>query len=305
MKRFLAVLLFVLLSISITVLAGCQQKSSDQSLSGKDTEPVTPVTTEPLPTATTVKKLMTVTLYFMQEQDGAMFLVPEKREIPKTESVAGASLEELIKGAQKPGLTSAIPSKTRVLSIKVANGLATVDFSKEVLDANIGSEAEALGIAQIVNTLTEYPSISKVKFLVEGKEEGEINGREVRDWWGHVGLYDQPFSRNTALIKGGKVSSDTIEIDSPRAFTPVKSPLTVKGKAQVFEAQFQVRILDKNGTTLADVPVMADDFDWGNFDKNINYKKPETPGRGTVHFYFFSAKDGSEITMADVPVFLE
>jgi len=305
MKRSLFVLLFILLSVSIVVLAGCQQKSSDQSSSGNDTEPATSVTTEPLPTATTVKELMAVTLYFIQEQDDIMFLVPEKREIPKTDAVARASLEELIKGVQKSGLTSAIPPKTKVLSIKVSNGLATVDFSKEVLVANMGSEAEALGIAQIVNTLTEYPSISKVKFLVEGKEQGMVNGREVMDWWGHVGLYEQPFSRNTALVKGGKVSSNTIKVDSPGAFTSVKSPLTVKGTAQVFEAQFQVRVLDKNGTTLADVPVMADDFDWGNFDKKINYKKPETPGRGTVHFYFFSAKDGSEVTMADVPVFLE
>jgi germination protein M len=83
--------------------------------------------------------------------------------------------------------------------VRVDNSVATVDFSKEVLKANVGSEGEALGIAQIVNTLTEFPSIKKVRLTVEGRDKGAISGRNIEDWRGHIGLYDQPFSRNESV----------------------------------------------------------------------------------------------------------
>jgi spore germination protein GerM len=50
---------------------------------------------------------------------------------------------------------------TRVLSVKTANGLATVDCSREVLNANAGAALEALGIQSIVYTLTEFPDVQK------------------------------------------------------------------------------------------------------------------------------------------------
>ncbi|HZD59165.1 MAG TPA: GerMN domain-containing protein [Anaerolineae bacterium] len=296
MKRSLILLIVLLLLLSIALI-GCPQLVPRQP-TGRTTEPTISPTT-------TTEKETTITLYFIEEREDTMFLVPEKRSIPQTKAIARAALEELIKGSKQPGRFSVIPPETKIRSVKIANGLATVDFSKEVLNANVGAPGEELGIAQIVNTLTEFPTINRVMFLVEGRDRGTIDGREIQDWWGHVGLSDQPFSRREDLIQGGKVVSNTVRVESPRAFTSVESPLTVRGQARVFEAQFQVRVLDKNGTVLAEVPVMSEGFDWGNFSKQISFRKPKEPGRGTVLFFFFSPKDGSEVTMGSVTVFLK
>lgn len=297
--RLVAFIFFVLTSIA---LAGCPRPvTTTTTTSGATATTSSPAST----TSTTTKKEIAVTLYFIKGFEQTMFLVPERRSIPETDSVARATLEELIKGSKQPGLISVIPPKTRVRSVKIANNLATVDFSRDVLQANVGSEGEALGIAQIVNTLTQFPTIKKVRFLVEGRDRGAIDGRQIQDWWGHIGLSGQPFSRDEGLIQGGKVSSSTITVNSPRAFTTASSPLTVDGTATVFEARFKVRITDKNDNILAEEPVMASNFLNGTFNKKVSFKTPKAPGRATVLFFFNSPKDGSEVKMASVTVFLK
>ncbi|MEG3070925.1 MAG: GerMN domain-containing protein [Candidatus Syntrophopropionicum ammoniitolerans] len=97
-----------------------------------------------------------------------------------------------------------LPAATKVNSIDIEDGLATVDFSQEVLHANVGASGEALGIQSIVNTLTEFPEIKKVSFTVEGEVETAM------DWWGHVGLYQQPFSRDLS-----QVNEPSIWVNSP------------------------------------------------------------------------------------------
>lgn len=308
MKRpiILLILILALFAFASILLSGCRPASRQRTTSTATTTTAIAPTT-----STTAKEEITLTLYFVKSQDGVMFLVPESRSIPKTKAVAKAAVEELIKGPTQPGHISVIPRNTKVLSVKIKNGLATVDFSKEVLNANVGSDGEELGIAQVVDTLTEFPTISKVKFLVEGRDKGKIDGREIQDWWGHVGLSGQPFSRNESLIQGGVVRTNAITVDLPRAFTVASSPLTVKGKVTVFEARFNVRVLDKNNNVLADQPITAQNFENGPFEETVSFSKPSIPGRGTVLFYFHSPiyfhspKDGSEVTLASVTVFFE
>ncbi|MDI6816889.1 MAG: GerMN domain-containing protein [Actinomycetota bacterium] len=294
MKR--SVLIIGLLVLAALLLAGCPQKKPGGATT----------TTKPAgASTTTTEKKISIKLYFVEEKAGTQFLVAEDRSVAEPESLPKAAVEELIKGTKNDNRTSLIPPKAKVLSVQVEDKLATIDFSKEVLSANVGAAGEELGIAQIVNTLTELPDIEQVKLLVDGREEGLVDGREIKDWWGHVGLYEQPFTRTEKLIKGVKTEERTIIVESPRAFSTVGNPLTVKGKAQVFEAQFQVRILDKNGSVLSDVPVMADDFDWGTFEEQIGYKSPKEAGYIKILFYYYSPKDGSEVPMAEVTVFMD
>lgn len=264
----------------------------------------TSTTTTEQTTSPTVKKT-TIILYFGVDKEGAMYLIREERDIPQTPTVARAALEELIKGSKETGRISFIPKDSKVNMVRVDNSVATVDFSKEVLKANVGSEGEALGIAQIVNTLTEFPSIKKVRLTVEGRDKGAINGRNIEDWWGHIGLYDQPFSRNESVVQGNKISTNTIQIEEPQTYTQVENPLRIKGKAFVFEAQFNVRIIDKNDTRLVEKSVMSEGADWGPFDTTILYPAPKEPGIGKVLFFYYSPKDGREVTMGSVPVFLK
>ncbi|HEY3373667.1 MAG TPA: GerMN domain-containing protein [Candidatus Aquicultor sp.] len=224
-----SVLLLVAASLLTALLAvGCAKKTSQPTVNSATSS--TTATTQASSTTASGEE-MTLTLYFAKEFRTTMFLVPERRTVPKTVSVAKAALEELIKGPEQQGLASFIPKTTKVLAVNIKDGLATVDFSREVLNANVGANGEELGIAQIVNTLTEFPNIKKVSFLIEGKSKGQVGGREIQDWWGHVGLSDQPFTRNESLIRGAKVTSSTITVDKLRAFTEISNPVIVSGRA--------------------------------------------------------------------------
>lgn len=144
---------------------------------------------------------MSVFVYFPKWTETETYLVEEEHVVPETPAVAKAALEELIKGEPlDASLKPIIPKEAKILGIKIEDGMATVDFSREILQVNVGAQGEALGIYSIVNTLTQFPTIQKVQFLVEGKDKGEIDGRRIEDWWGHIGLFEQPFSRNDELV---------------------------------------------------------------------------------------------------------
>lgn len=139
-------------------------------------------------------KKETVTLYFPDEQ--AMYVVPEKREITVKDdkSIAQIVIEELMKGPTVPGLTAtSIPKDAKLLSAEVKDGIAYVNFSKELIENHVGgSTGEMMTIVPIVNSLTELPGINKVQFLVEGKKEQTLAG--------HV-IFDEPFERMEEWIK--------------------------------------------------------------------------------------------------------
>ncbi len=102
-------------------------------------------------------------------------------------------MEELIKGPEAGGqLRAVIPSTVKVLSISIDDGICSLDLSQEILtdSATVGVSAttEGLLLGAIANTLTEFPTITKVKLSIEGKTSGDVAGYAVENFWGHVGL---------------------------------------------------------------------------------------------------------------------
>jgi hypothetical protein len=90
-------------------------------------------------------------------------------------------------------------------------------------------------------------------------------------------------------------------------FTPVEgaqitSPLTIQGKARVFEATFRIGIEDGH-YMLADQMVMADQGgpSWGNFQVKLPFKQPTNPS-GMIILYYHSMKDGERIEEILLPV---
>lgn len=125
-----------------------------------------------------------------------------KAETYKGRLGAKEALVKLIRGPKEKGSENFIPPKTRLLSLKIVNNRAYVNFSKEILrPQNASGEAEELTIYSIVNTLTEHLNIKEVFIQVEGRRDGEVEGYLIEDFWGHIGLYDQPFKRNENLIR--------------------------------------------------------------------------------------------------------
>ena len=238
---------------------------------------------------------MPLAVYYVKYTEDDAYLVREVHQVPRTPEVARAALGELISGTPlTPGAGRVLPANTQVRGIRIdENGLATIDFTPEVLAANVGSAGEALGIASIVNTLTEFPTIKKVSFTVNG----QVDDR-TRDWWGHVGLYGQPFRRDLS-----KVYEPAIWISAPVPGQTVASPLEVRGSARVFEAALCVRIVDQQGAVLAQgcTTATAGAPERGDFKISLSFN-PAGPGKGMVEAYSASPRDGSIINLYQVPV---
>jgi len=95
-----------------------------------------------------------------------------------------------------------------------------------------------------------------------------------------------------------------IQVTSPKPGDVVgPSVVTIKGFARVFESQFRYRVLDADGTKLAEDSAMSNAPDAGQFGAfSITATIAPTGDRGTVEVFDISAKDGSEIDLVSVPV---
>lgn len=123
-----------------------------------------------------------------------------KAEVREGKFEPKKSISELIKGPVEKSNASYLPKNTKMISMSINKDIATINFSKEILNApNAGAEAESLTLYSITNTLTQTGVIKKVIIQVEGRVEGEIGQYIIEDFWGHVGLYDQPFRENKSI----------------------------------------------------------------------------------------------------------
>jgi len=228
-------------------------------------------------------------LYFVKFTADEAYLVREVHTVPHTKEVAEAAMQQLIKDKK-----SILPPDTKVLDINIEKGLATVNFSEEVLNnTNVGSDGEQLGIQSIVNTLTGLPNIEKVAFQVDGHADGR-----AQDWWGHVGLYEQPFTKDYSMVY-----EPAIWVTHPSSHQVSGVPLLVKGSARVFEGLVNVRLLDSNGAILAESQATATEAapERGDFEMGIKFDPPST-GEGVLEVYQVSPRDGSTQDKVSIPV---
>lgn len=237
---------------------------------------------------------LNVAVYYVKIYNQEEYLVREIHRLPYTTDSLKAAAQELIQGQPlTKGAEKIFPPGTKILGLTVENGLATVNFSREVLSASVGSEGEALGIQSMVNTLTEFPEIRAVSFQVEGKLDNR-----TKDWWGHVGLYNQPFHRDLS-----KVYEPAIWVTHPAENQLISIPLLVKGNARVFEGTVYVRLVDKNGKVLAEGHTTALEGAPGRGDFELRLKfEPPPAGQGFLEVFEISAKDGGERNKVTVPV---
>ena len=124
-------------------------------------------------------ELKTVKLFFLSEQDD--LLHGEDREIfpdPSLVFEMKQTIEELLKG-NKVGLVSPFPPETKLLEIFFSeDGIAYVDFSREVQDQHIsGVSAEVETVYSVVNSLAyNFQEVKRVFFLVDGNGKDTLKG---------------------------------------------------------------------------------------------------------------------------------
>ena len=113
------------------------------------------------------------------------YVVPQTLELPKSEGVAKQALEHLVKGGPVTellpnGFRAVIPEDTQ-LSLKIDEGVAIVDFSKEF--KNYQKEDELKILQAITWTLTQFDSVEKVQLSMNGEElkEMPVNGTPISE----------------------------------------------------------------------------------------------------------------------------
>jgi immunoglobulin-like protein involved in spore germination/sporulation and spore germination protein len=282
--------LIMLVLIAGLFAAGCASKSSGSlgaapsgsppSSTPSQTPSVTPSETpsgspsvSPIPPPTGGP--FTFEVWFMR--DGKLFVT--SRTEPFVPAVARLALDALLVGPNSAemaaGVASAIPSgSTAVITAPISNGLAVVDLSV----AGPPGDGEELRTAQFVYTLTQYSTISKVRFVGDSKTYSRQSLEDLLP---------------------------PILVETPLIGQSVSSPVTISGTANVFEATVSIRILDEDGNELANTFTTATCGTGcrGDYSIAVRYSVNHQQ-RGTVEVFESSAQDGSAINVQSIPVTL-
>ena len=247
----------------------------------------------PQPPGTTTVRAM----FFLGSFTDNPGLVPVLREVPETQALGTAALTALLAGPNdaelgaRPAMYTAIPEGTRLLGLRIEGGVATVNLSREFESG--GGSASVLGrLAQVVFTLTQFPTVQGVKF--------ELDGVPVEVFSGEGVVLSEPVGRDDYYDQ-----LPPIWVNRPAWGGVLANPATIGGFANAFEATFQVRLLDGDRRTLAQGPVTATCGTgcWGTFEVSVPYTVSRA-GWGSLQVFEFSAADGSEVNLTEYPVWL-
>jgi len=217
--------------------------------------------------------------------------------VPETQAVGAAAMSALLAGpnpaelSASPATYTTVPDGSRFLGLTIEDGIATVNLSREFESG--GGSASVLGrLAQVVYTLTQFPTVQGVQF--------ELDGTPITVFSGEGVVLDKPLTRTDYTDQ-----LPPIWVDRPAWGGVLGNPARVTGLANVFEASFRVAILDGSGKTLTDQLVTASCGTgcWGTFDVTLPYSNGHTQW-GTLRVYDLSAKDGSPENVRDYPVWL-
>jgi hypothetical protein len=237
---------------------------------------------QPADTAPTPATGRTVTVQLWFTRDG--MIVPTRRTRPYTLATSRLALTELVAGPSRAeaaaGMASAVPPDTAVTIAGISGGVATVSFPPAFYAG--GRAAVRLRQAQVVYTLTQFPSVSRVAL----QSAGQPVAAPVRR------------SDYADLLP-------LIVVSDPVVGQRVSSPVTVTGTANVFEATVSLRLLDASGREIATrfTTATCGSGCRGSWSVSVPYRLARTQ-RGTVQVYEVSAQDGSRQHIVNVPVML-
>lgn len=301
----LLVVLGIVIALGVTTLAACRNNNEDtnKTTSNTTTQEKSSLesakkTTHASTTEAESQENMQVNLYYIKEatvnggqgekenQDNgekSYYLVRETHTIPKTKAVAKAVLEELLKNdAKTEGAFVSFREDQKILGVDIENGVATVNLSPEYLLQDQSGNAETYSILAMVNTLTEFPSIEEVKFLVNGEKSqvGGLAGIKV----------PEKLVRDLSLVLEPEIWINTPEDGAVLSGNKVR----IEGSAMVFEKTLHYKLEDKDGNVLVeDFLTMSEKLSVRDvFDFEIEI--PETTAKEfKLSLYGLSGKDGS------------
>lgn len=120
-------------------------------------------------------------LYFIKVTDDGRTLAHrvvrpvDYDQSPLTETIraliAGPTGDEL-----NDGLLNLIPSSTELISAHVADGIAYLNFNQAFRFNPLGAEGTVAQLQQIIFSSTEFSTVDRVQFLIEGEKIDYIGG---------------------------------------------------------------------------------------------------------------------------------
>jgi hypothetical protein len=207
-------------------------------------------------------------------RDGSLTAV--RRMHAPTQLVATAAVTALLDGPTSQergaGFTSAVPDDTRLLGIGIRDGVATVDLTSEYQSGG-GALSMQTRLGQVVYTLTQFPTVQKVRFRLDGSPVNVFSSEGI--------VLDHPVGRSdyADLLPA-------IVVDTPAADDRIASPATVSGTANVFEANVTIEILNADGKVVGKTFTTASCGTGcrGDYSVPVTYKvAKQQPGTVVVH----------------------
>jgi germination protein M len=267
--------------VLVALLAGC---------GGTEATTVT-VTTTTSGTTTRAAPLgtATVVVYFLRDEK----IGAAGRSVPLTPAIGAAAMHALLAGPtaedRAAGFSSAVPNGTTLRGLDIARGVATVDLSSEFASGG-GNLSMQARVAQVVHTLTQFPTVDAVRFRIEGRPITSLGGEGID--------LSKPLTR-----KDVEALAPAILVEAPTPGTEVASPLHATGTANTFEATFMAEIRDPDGKVLGKrfVTATSGSGERGTFDFTLPFR-PDGEQRGTLVVYEVSAQDGSRIHEVRIPI---
>ena len=121
-------------------------------------------------------------------------LFEEPRVVDATDVYRG-TLDELIEATPETNEEAAIVQpQASIRSVSLKDGVLTIDWSREILTFEANRSEQLLALGAVLRTLGQFAEVEKVRFTVEGRTEGRLDGRDVRAFWGDVSLSGQPWA---------------------------------------------------------------------------------------------------------------
>lgn len=191
-------------------------------------------------------------LYYLSDEG---YLVPVMKQLPWEEGIGKAALMQLVdtpqnrEGLAKAGLNPVVPEGvTFELSIS-DDEVGTVNLKDlpEVTDA----AAEQNLVTAVVNTLLEFPTISSVQVLVDGKKVEKLaHGTSVKGQLGRIALNVED---GDLSVFSGEPYAFTLYL--PNRTGSLNIPITKYAEsAPTFEMAVQAMITEGGGEGLASFP---------------------------------------------------
>lgn len=122
----------------------------------------------------------TISLCFVQiDGDGLVSRKVVKRNVQKNESPLTNALNLLLQGpdfisSSEKNCITVIPKGTKLLSAKVQNGIAYLNFNDSLEFNEFGVEGIIHSLEQIVFTATSFSTVKSVQFLIDGQKRDYI-----------------------------------------------------------------------------------------------------------------------------------